>query len=375
MDNIINFIKNEKDEIELKLNMLNETILRYKYNVEEIENSINNLTKNIDTTYEVFSPNSSERNYNLVEIEKLNLKKNEMLLEVDSIIDNQKKLSVKKEKLESVLKDITIVKKNIITNDENTKYILDKEILKNNDKHTDEITKLLEYQINQQNKFINRNIKNDIELLDNKINLCQNLIEIDSNRAKMELIKIKEEVENINKKVNSKMFHVKHFSKTENKYSIYDEIKEIINEYKKNSNFKFDFSFTGERINVSYKTIINLIRIIKESILNSIIHSNGNIININVVVDNFVNEENYEINNEDNNDMHQINFIIEDVKATSICIKISDNGNGFVLQEDNVLISNNMYGIYLMKKRAGFINATLNIKSEEGMGTVVTIVL
>ncbi|MBQ3543730.1 MAG: hypothetical protein IJA34_01885 [Lachnospiraceae bacterium] len=375
MDNIINYVKKEKDEIESKLNKLNETILRYKYNVEEIENSINNLTKNIDTTYEVFSPNSSERNYNLIEIEKLNLKKNEMLLEVDSIIDNQKRLLEKKEKVESVYKDILDVQKKIITNDENSKYILEKEISKNNEKYSDEVTKLLEYQINQQNNFINRNIKNDIELLDNKISLCQNLIDIDYNRAKMELIKLKEEIENINKKISSKMFHVKHFLENKNDYSIYDEIKEIINECKKYTDFKFEFNYTGEKINVSYKTIINLIRIIKESIMNSIVHSKGNIINIIVVVDNFVNEYNKEDNIKDNNDMHQINFVIEDIKTTSVSIKISDNGNGFLKQEDNVLISNNMYGIYLMKKRAEYINAALNIKSEEGMGTVVTIVL
>lgn len=375
MDNIINYVKKEKDEIESKLNKLNETILRYKYNVEEIENSINNLTKNIDTTYEVFSPNSSERNYNLIEIEKLNLKKNEMLLEVDSIIDNQKRLLEKKEKVESVYKDILDVQKKIITNDENSKYILEKEISKKNEKYSDEVTKLLEYQINQQNNFINRNIKNDIELLDNKISLCQNLIDIDYNRAKMELIKLKEEIENINIKISSKMFHVKHFLENKNDYSIYDEIKEIINECKKYTDFKFEFNYTGEKINVSYKTIINLIRIIKESIMNSIVHSKGNIINIIVVVDNFVNEYNKEENIKDNNDMHQINFVIEDIKTTSVSIKISDNGNGFLKQEDNVLISNNMYGIYLMKKRAEYINATLNIKSEEGIGTVVTIVL
>lgn len=375
MDNIINYVKKEKDEIESKLNKLNETILRYKYNVEEIENSINNLTKNIDTTYEVFSPNSSERNYNLIEIEKLNLKKNEMLLEVDSIIDNQKRLLEKKEKVESVYKDILDVQKKIITNDENSKYILEKEISKNNEKYSDEVTKLLEYQINQQNNFINRNIKNDIELLDNKISLCQNLIDIDYNRAKMELIKLKEEIENINIKISSKMFHVKHFLENKNDYSIYDEIKEIINECKKYTEFKFEFNYTGEKINVSYKTIINLIRIIKESIMNSIVHSKGNIINIIVVVDNFVNEYNKEENIKDNNDMHQINFVIEDIKTTSVSIKISDNGNGFLKQEDNVLISNNMYGIYLMKKRAEYINAALNIKSEEGIGTVVTIVL
>lgn len=375
MDNIIKYIRNEKDDVELKLSKLNEKILRYKYNVEEIENSINNLTKNIDTTYEVFSPNLSERNYNIVEIEKLNLKKNEMLLEVDSIIDNQKRLAEKKEKLEKVLNDITEVQKIILTNDENAKYILDREILKNNEKHSGEITKLLEYQINKQNKFINRNIKNDIELLENKITLCQNLIDIDSNRAKMELIKLKEDVENINKKVNSKMFHVKHFNENDSQYSVYDEVKGIINEYKKSSDFKFEYNFVGEKISVQYKVIVNLIRIIRESILNAIIHSKGNIVNINVVVDNIINEEKNEIDNENINDVHQINFVIKDIKPTTISIKISDNGNGFVLQEDNVLISNNMYGIYLMKERAKNINAVLNINSDEGIGTVVTIVL
>jgi signal transduction histidine kinase len=95
-----------------------------------------------------------------------------------------------------------------------------------------------------------------------------------------------------------------------------------------------------------------LIRIIEEAIINSINHSKGNIINVNVVIDNYIEENDKENKNEEinSNDIHQINFIIEDIKRTSINIKISDNGNGFLLQEDNVLISNNMYGITDIKR-------------------------
>ena len=249
---------------------------------------------------------------------------------------------------------------------------MNKEIKNINERYADEITKLLEYQINQQNHFINRNIKNDIDLLNNKISLCQNFIDIDSNRAKMELIKLQEEIENLNKKINSKMFHVKHFTDKDDEYSLYDELKEIINEYKKNTDFKLEFNYIGEKVNLSYKLIINTIRIVRESIINAIAHSKGNIINISVVVDNLYNEDFEEDNNL--NDIHQINFIIEDEKQLNINIKISDNGNGFRLQDDNVLISNEMYGLYLMKKRAENISAVLDIKSDEGLGTAITLI-
>lgn len=373
MDTIIQYVKNEKDEIENRLKVVNKKILNCKYNVEEIEKAINNLTKNIDTTYEVFSPNAFDKDYNIVEIEKLNLKKNEILLDVNSIIDEQKMLVEKKEKIDKVLENITKVEKEILAHSDNTKYLVNKETNRLENEYVSEITKLLEYQINKQNRYISKNVKKEIELLNNKITLCQNFIDIDVNRAKIELIKLQEDINSLNKKIQSEMFHVKHFLDKNEKISLYDEVKTFISEFKKTTDFKIDYNYTGGKINISNIYLANTIRIVKESIENAVFHSKGNIITVNVIVDEFNNEESNDATVDDSNDMHQINFVLDSESNININIKISDNGEGFSIQEDNVLLSNNMYGIYMMKQRAKNIKGLLDIQSEEGMGTTVSL--
>ena len=72
--------------------------------------------------------------------------------------------------------------------------------------------------------------------------------------------------------------------------------------------------------------------------------------------------------------MRELNFIVQDINKFRVNVKISDNGEGFVKQKDNILIENNMYGIQMMKYRSKLINAKFNIESTVGLGTVVTLV-
>ena len=179
----------------------------------------------------------------------------------------------------------------------------------------------------------------------------------------------------------NKMFHVKHSLKDE-KLNLYDCVKEFVQSYKKVVRMKLEFKYSGEKIMDSSKNVINVIRILKEAIDNAEKHSNGSIITINIVIDDFVPSDindNYDfeskMQSENVNDMHQINFIVEDTKEKyNVTIKVSDNGEGFALQEENVLIENELFGIYIMKYRSKLIEGTFNIESELGLGTTVTLV-
>ncbi|CCZ05027.1 histidine kinase [Eubacterium sp. CAG:603] len=386
MESILAFIKGEKSKNEKSINEITEKINQNLYQIEEIENMVVELSKNIDTTYEIFSPNDFDKDNNVVEIEKLNLKKTELNIEIEALRDKLDNLEKQKSKIDASLEEIYDIEKQLANNVKNTKYLIDKEVKKTEEKNIKKSTLILEQQINKDNHYISNIVKKDIEKVHNKIELCENLIDMDSNRAKLEITKIKEELLYIEKKVNAKMFHVKHSEEDSEKIGLYKNISDFIKEYQKKINMKISFNYSGLKILDSKWNVINVIRIIKEAIDNAESHSNGTIININIVIDKINVEENdyniddistdsNQVESEINNgDLHQINFLVGDENRYNINIVITDNGDGFTMQDDNVLLSNNLNGISIMKYRTSLLNGMIIVDSSLGMGTTVKLV-
>lgn len=386
MESILAFIKGEKSKNEKSINEITEKINQNLYQIEEIENMVVELSKNIDTTYEIFSPNDFDKDNNVVEIEKLNLKKTELNIEIEALRDKLDNLEKQKSKIDASLEEIYDIEKQLANNVKNTKYLIDKEVKKTEEKNIKKSTLILEQQINKDNHYISNIVKKDIEKVHNKIELCENLIDMDSNRAKLEITKIKEELLYIEKKVNAKMFHVKHSEEDSEKIGLYKNISDFIKEYQKKINMKISFNYSGLKILDSKWNVINVIRIIKEAIDNAESHSNGTIININIVIDK-INVEKNDYNIDDistdsnqveseinNGDLHQINFLVGDENRYNINIVITDNGDGFTMQDDNVLLSNNLNGISIMKYRTSLLNGMIIVDSSLGMGTTVKLV-
>lgn len=386
MESILAFIKGEKSKNEKSINEITEKINQNLYQIEEIENMVVELSKNIDTTYEIFSPNDFDKDNNVVEIEKLNLKKTELNIEIEALRDKLDNLEKQKSKIDASLEEIYDIEKQLANNVKNTKYLIDKEVKKTEEKNIKKSTLILEQQINKDNHYISNIVKKDIEKVHNKIELCENLIDMDSNRAKLEITKIKEELLYIEKKVNAKMFHVKHSEEDSEKIGLYKNISDFIKEYQKKINMKISFNYSGLKILDSKWNVINVIRIIKEAIDNAESHSNGTIININIVIDKINVEENdyniddistdsNQVESEINNgDLHQINFLVGDENRYNINIVITDNGDGFTMQDDSVLLSNNLNGISIMKYRTSLLNGMIIVDSSLGMGTTVKLV-
>ncbi len=386
MESILAFIKGEKSKNEKSINEITEKINQNLYQIEEIENMVVELSKNIDTTYEIFSPNDFDKDNNVVEIEKLNLKKTELNIEIEALRDKLDNLEKQKSKIDASLEEIYDIEKQLANNVKNTKYLIDKEVKKTEEKNIKKSTLILEQQINKDNHYISNIVKKDIEKVHNKIELCENLIDMDSNRAKLEITKIKEELLYIEKKVNAKMFHVKHSEEDSEKIGLYKNISDFIKEYQKKINMKISFNYSGLKILDNKWNVINVIRIIKEAIDNAESHSNGTIININIVIDKINVEENdyniddistdsNQVESEINNgDLHQINFLVGDENRYNINIVITDNGDGFTMQDDNVLLSNNLNGISIMKYRTSLLNGMIIVDSSLGMGTTVKLV-
>lgn len=371
METINSFIKNEKIKNDENIRIANDKINSIVYQMEEIDNMIIELSKDIDSTYGIFSPNSFDKDNNIVEIEKLNIKKSELEIEKQSHEEIINQLNERKNKIEEALGEMVEIENQLVSNVHNTKYLINKEVEKVKEQNISYVIKVLEQQINKDGHYVNETFNKKLNIIKNKFDLCENFIDLDSNRARIELEKLKEEIESLMKSNNSEMFHVKHCELSEKYVNINKTISDFIKEYKNNISYKIEYSYTGSEMLELADNCINIIRIIKEAIDNSVKYSNGSIINITIVVDKIESE------NEENNssvDMRQINFTVNSDDKYNIIIQISDNGDGFTLQDDNVLNANNLYGISLMRARTKLINGTFNIESTLGMGTTVTIV-
>lgn len=370
MENIISFIKSQKVKNDENITATNDSLNQCAYQIGEIENMVIELSKNIDTTYEIFSPNAFDKDNNIVEIEKLNFKKSELNTEIKCLKEKLKELEKSKVKIDEALDEIYEIENQLANNVKNTKYIIKKEVKKIKDDYSKITTDILEQQIGKDNNYLSSTVKKNIDIIQNKFRLCENLIDIDTNRAKLEIVRLKEELNIIEKRISAKMFHVKHLGEDA---GLYKAISDFVKEYQKLINMKIDFSYSGMKIVEKKDNIINVIRIIKETIDNANYHSNGNIININVIIDKL--ESNIDNNAEnENNDVHQINFIAANENIYNVNIIITDNGDGFTVQEDKVLCANNLNGISIMKFRAELLNGTLNIESSPGLGTTVKLV-
>ena len=368
MENIISFLKGEKVKNDELLITYREKLNSSVYQIQEIENMINQLSKNIDTTFEIFSPNSYESECNVVEIDKLNYKKNQLNTDVNNMKTYLEELEKNKEKIDAALEEINDIENEMASNVKNTRYLIDKEVNKTKNQYSNDFVNILEYQINKDSHYVTDNLNKKLKLIENKFTLCENFMDMDFNRARLEISKLKDDISKLIKINQSEMFHVKHF---ENERMINDSISKFVNEYKKSINMKVEYSFIGIDVEDNYENIANIIRIVKEAIDNSVKHSFGTTISINVLIDKISTDE--ETDEElPGPEMQQINFKLKSEGEYVVSVKVSDNGHGFTLQDDKVLIANDLYGIAIMRFRTKLFNGNFNIESNVGMGTVIS---
>ena len=190
MNNLVSFLKNEKLNNEENINKLNTLINKMEYDIENIDKKIVEFTKNIDTTYEIFSPNSYDKDYNVVEINKLNKKKQELKENIEKFSSNKKKLINRQKNIELAIDDLDNLRNSLNKNVEETKKLIQNQEEKYYKFYSEEITFTLEKQINKDNNIVNKTVSEKLDYLKNKIDLCKNFCDMDVNRAKMEILKL-----------------------------------------------------------------------------------------------------------------------------------------------------------------------------------------
>jgi signal transduction histidine kinase len=128
------------------------------------------------------------------------------------------------------------------------------------------------------------------------------------------------------------------------KRGLTQSIANELNRLKRTRKFKTEFTYQGEEFAIDTEKQTILFRIVQEALNNVIKHSGA--------------------------DSIKVDLSFDDNKMK---LSIDDDGRGFVLSEENGDFMQSS-GLMNMKKRAGLINAGLNIHSEVDKGTTVSLV-
>lgn len=358
MNNLEKYLTNHREELMEKKMELDSAIEKLSNENIQIELKITDLTKNLDTTFEVFSPNSMLNDYNVSEIEKLKTIYQENQ-------NKSKRLKSGKEKIDEELNEIDSAIRTYKTlqtdmkqlDDDNTNMLDDNEI---NQKELCRLAvSIPEFEIKRFEKTISQEITQILDSLLYKEKLCEKFIDMDLNRSKLELIELKEGLNTLQNKAYNFMFHVKH-SSLNNNFFLVQNIKNHIKKYNISSDI-VTITNVGEDIIMPSYDIENNIRIIDELINNSISHGKAKNININISVVSSLDKNeiiestiNYDLKEESNN-------------IKNINVSISDDGCGF----DSKIIDSKYSGLGIVRKRLELYMGEINIKSSNEFGTTV----
>ncbi len=177
-----------------------------------------------------------------------------------------------------------------------------------------------------------------------KAELCIKLIEIDSIRAKLELTAMSNTIKSVINDMRGIIYNLKPMSLDDIGLSV--TVERFASRLMDLNNINVVVHSNAETMEIHPVIKLTLFRIIQEACNNVIKHAKATIININI---------NY-----------------EEHKVTVVII---DNGSGFVINETHSEEQghSSSFGLSIMKERISLLSGKVEIKSEKGSGTTVTV--
>lgn len=341
MDNLIQFLLNEKEQLIKEEGKLSERIDKLSIENEQIENKITELIKGVDTTFEVFSPNSMDTDYNVSEINKLK----QMMAEHEVLLKSctERKIEIKN-KLTNVYNAISLYERM-----QGTEETLNRDISQYHTEKRVEIERIRKIGIEiaeletRRCERILSNIMNPIiDSMTHKTELCDSFILQDINRSRMELKGIKEGLSTLKNRNESYMFHVKHNKNVSREtQSLTENIEQYIKDYQ---DITITFTKIGEDIQILDSDIENYIKILYEIIENAIYHGAATQIQI------------------------HLNVEVTERLRKRVTLTVHDNGCGFNIEDVHI---GSQYGLQLIKKRVALYDGEVKIESNQESGTTV----
>lgn len=307
------FVELENLKAEKEENLRN--IYRGELNIESIDKAIAALELELDSTGDVFKPAEGEESNIEKEIRSLRGRK------------------------ESIQEDIDVIRKRLIVND-NKMNLLD-DLQKGEGSVDISGYKMLSIRENERQRIardMHDTVVQKITALIHKTEFVQQVMDNDMPRAKLELEVINKAMHECVDELRNLIYDLRPMSIDDIGFK--DTISRSINEF--SSNTDMNISLNMDNLNedkIDSIIQISVFRIIHELTTNSIKHSNGQNIKI-------------EIYNDDNR----------------LIIKHIDDGKGYVSQNSVTSEISNGFGLAIVKERVKLLNG--NIQCEHGNGTI-----
>lgn len=323
MEKIIQYIKDELNGLKLKQEQIEEKLYTNELDIQGCIKAIEKLNQSSDSTGMIFLSTDKKTGFDIEEIERLNGIISELKSQQNDMISERDNITKKIKEIEDILSEKSTYKK------QKAKYT------------SYDLINYVETERQRISGDIHDSIIQNLTALMYKIELIKKVMDTDHNRAKLELESGNKIVKDCIGELRNIIFnlHPMSLDDLDTKSVFYDFIQKI----KTSTNMIVDFKYKSDVEHVNNSIVVVLLRIIQELCNNSIKHSDGSRIDINVNISNNL-----------------------------IKIVQSDDGIGYdynLIDKPKTTTDNTGYGLVLLKEKVGLINGTISVNTKKEGGT------
>lgn len=323
LEKIIQYIKDELNGLKLKQEQIEEKLYTNELDIQGCIKAIEKLNQSSDSTGMIFLSTDKKTGFDIEEIERLNGIISELKSQQNDMISERDNITKKIKEIEDILSEKSTYKKQKV---KYTSY---------------DLINYVETERQRISGDIHDSIIQNLTALMYKIELIKKVMDTDHNRAKLELESGNKIVKDCIGELRNIIFnlHPMSLDDLDTKSVFYDFIQKI----KTSTNMIVDFKYKSDVEHVNNSIVVVLLRIIQELCNNSIKHSDGSRIDINVNISNNL-----------------------------IKIVQSDDGIGYdynLIDKPKTTTDNTGYGLVLLKEKVGLINGTISVNTKKEGGT------
>lgn len=335
---LTDYLNNEIERLEKYEIEIEHMFDRYDYHIQEIDKKKQSFKDNFDYAYEVFSPVSNMEKMQR-DLQKLEEEKDSLISEKSVLLEKKKLNQEQKEAVQKAIRELENLNREdkeelrIIRDNLNTIFAYGTEIIERQEQERQRIARDLH----------DTTVQNLTAMI-HKLEFCQQIVDADVIRAKIEMQlmirSIRETVDGMREIIYD--LRPMSFDDIGFKETLFRSIEKL----QKNTDLKIEFEVKGEICRLSSAYELTILRIIQEAVNNCKKHSHAERVDIAVAY-----------------------------KEEQVIIDILDNGIGFDLEKTRNKDSDCGFGISMMKERVYLLEGNIQITSEEGKGTHITVMI
>ena len=328
------YLEKTRDEfLDTKCN-LSEKLVSAENHYKENLKIIQMLEESSDTGFEAFSPREVN-SYNRSKISEL---KEEQKLVEPQIKVLRKQISDVDCKLDEINSVIKVCK-----SDRDASVELS-DVISNTDSELFNrvILQTLEGERQRIARDLHDSTVQDLTSMLHKIELSMRVMDMDSQRCKMELSNVLDNIRNVISNTRKMIYNLRPMSVDD--IGIDVTLKHAIAKIEQEWNRKIEYIIIGKPFHVKPVVALSLLRIMQEACTNALKYA----------------------------DAKEICVVLE-YTENDISLVIEDDGIGFNTKKKVAKTKNSGFGLSIMKERVHLLSGEIQIKSEEGKGTTISI--